>query len=230
MPSDTGSNHSFLGFDTSGGYCAAAVIRGGEIVVARHHEMSRGQAEYLMPLLDETLTEAGIGWQDLSALGVGIGPGNFTGIRISVAAARGLALGLKVPAVGVSLLDAQAYGSAGPVLSCLAAPRERVYLAGYNLPTDLAPQLVALDDLFHDFATDLAPALDQGLTCIGTGAEAVAMALDAPCMPAAHDPAVAIAQLTAQRWQDVTTPPAPLYLRAADAAPARDTAPVLLDG
>ena len=59
--------------------------------------MARGQAERLVPMLEEMLAEAGLGWRDLDALGVCTGPGNFTGIRISVSAARGLALALDVP-------------------------------------------------------------------------------------------------------------------------------------
>ncbi|MCB1397491.1 MAG: tRNA (adenosine(37)-N6)-threonylcarbamoyltransferase complex dimerization subunit type 1 TsaB, partial [Rhodobacteraceae bacterium] len=79
MPSD-----AVLGFDTSGAWCAAAVLRGGEILSSRRLDMPRGQGEALMPLLETTLAEAGIGWHDLAALGVGIGPGNFTGTRIAV--------------------------------------------------------------------------------------------------------------------------------------------------
>ena len=55
--------------------------------------MEKGQAERLMPMLAEMLAEAGVGFGDLARIGVGTGPGNFTGVRISVAAARGLALG-----------------------------------------------------------------------------------------------------------------------------------------
>lgn len=67
--------------------------------------MAKGQAERLMPMLEEMLSEAGLAWGDLGLIGVGVGPGNFTGTRIAVAAARGLALGLGVPAVGVSGFD-----------------------------------------------------------------------------------------------------------------------------
>ena len=68
--------------------------------------MQRGQAERLVPLLEELLARNSLGWQDLGALAVGVGPGNFTGIRISVAAARGLALALKIPCIGVSQFEA----------------------------------------------------------------------------------------------------------------------------
>ena len=88
MPSDA---PLVLGFDTSAAHCAAALLSGGTCLAARHEEMAKGQAERLMPLIAELLEEAGAATGDLAAIGVGIGPGNFTGIRISVSAARGLA-------------------------------------------------------------------------------------------------------------------------------------------
>ncbi len=103
------------------------MLSGGEIVLARAEAMDRGQAERLMPFLEEVLAKAGIGWGDLDALAVGTGPGNFTGVRIAVAAARGLALGLDVPAIGVTGLDALAHDAPRPVTVRLPAPREQVY-------------------------------------------------------------------------------------------------------
>ena len=91
-----------LGFDTSAAHCAAALLRGDAILAHRHEEMGKGQAERLFPLLEDLLSEAGLTWRDLHVIGVGIGPGNFTGIRIAVAAARGLALSLGIPAIGIS--------------------------------------------------------------------------------------------------------------------------------
>ena len=99
MPSDT---PLILGFDTSAAHCAAALLSGETIVAVAAEEMARGQGERIMVLLEEVLSQGGVGWAALSALGVGTGPGNFTGIRISVSAARGLALGLGIPAVGVT--------------------------------------------------------------------------------------------------------------------------------
>ncbi|GAB4262282.1 MAG: tRNA (adenosine(37)-N6)-threonylcarbamoyltransferase complex dimerization subunit type 1 TsaB [Pararhodobacter sp.] len=110
MPSDPGRAGAILAFDTSGGWCAAAVLREGRVLAQTRRDMARGQGEVLMPLLEDLLAEAGIVWSDLVAIGVGIGPGNFTGIRIAVSAARGLALGLGIPAIGVDRFDAAGLG------------------------------------------------------------------------------------------------------------------------
>ncbi|SMO55263.1 tRNA (adenosine(37)-N6)-threonylcarbamoyltransferase complex dimerization subunit type 1 TsaB [Ruegeria faecimaris] len=129
-----------LAFDTSAAHCAAALLRGDRIVASCVEPMSRGQAERLMPLLEEVLSSEQCSWRDLSAIGVGIGPGNFTGIRISVSAARGLALGLGIPAIGVSGFDALAVLDSD-ALPAIRAPRDQVYVS----QPDMEPALIQLD-------------------------------------------------------------------------------------
>lgn len=137
-----------LGFDTSGGWCSVAVTRDEVVLAHHHHVMARGQGESLMPLLEAALAEAGVTWPDLTAIGVGIGPGNFTGIRISVSAARGLALGLGIPAIGIDRFEAAALdGPALPVV--VPAVRGQVWV---TLPGQ-TPTL-------HDTAPD--PAIGDG--------------------------------------------------------------------
>lgn len=210
-----------LGFSTSGPYCGAALFVDGDVVAARHEDMAKGQAERLMPLLAEVLDDAGLSYRDLDAIGVGIGPGNFTGIRISVSAARGLALGLKVPAVGVQLLESLALGHDGPVLALINAGRDRMYAQRFAEGADRGPELVNVDQL-HEWTM-------PELTCIGNREEEIAERIDASYGPARYYPASAVARIAAQRWRDNPTPPAPLYLRPADAASSRDAAPVILD-
>ncbi len=218
MPSDP----IVLGFDTSAAHCAAALLSGTGIVAARHEEMGRGQAERLMTLLEETLSEAGVAWSNLDAIGVGTGPGNFTGIRISVSAARGLALGLGIPAVGVDLFDAAAWGAPGPALICHTAPRGTAYLRSCGMVRDIGPVQMAIDTIPADWA-------EAGLSCIGSAGAEVAAHLGVSHVPVAHAPAVAVARIAATRWQVPQPRPAPLYLRPADAAPPRDAPPVILD-
>jgi len=193
-----GSEPLILGFDTSAAHCAAALLSGDRILVTRHEEMGRGQAERLMPLLEEVLAEAGATWADLSRIGVGVGPGNFTGIRIAVSAARGLALSLCIPAVGVDGFKAIALTAPDDHLPALPAPRNQLYVK----PAGKEPRLLPR-----------------------TEAEALGHLAEAP---APEEFAVAIARI-ARSAPEGTPPPAPLYLKPADAAPARDAPPKILD-
>lgn len=211
-----------LGFDTSAAHVGAALFDGQTILAAAHEDMARGQAERLMPLLEEVLSKAGATWSGLDAIGVGTGPGNFTGVRLSVAAARGLALSLGIPAVGVTLLEAAALDSEGPVLSCLQAPRDQAYVMGHKTAAGISPQLIAVAEIPQAWA-------QPGLTCVGSASAAVAGHLQIAAAPALHAPASAVARIAARRWQDGPPRPAPVYLKPADAAPSRDAPPVMLD-
>lgn len=192
---------TLLAFDTSAAYCAAALLLRGQIIT-RVDEMKKGQAEHLMPMLNEMLSEAGLGWQDLDGIGVGLGPGNFTGIRISVAAARGIALALGKPAIGVNGFEARAHGFARPIVATIPAPRENHYVQTF---ADSGPDEPRLEPL-----SDFAP------TC--------------PVVPEADAQTLIrnVALIAASRLGTPLPRPAPLYVRAADAAPPRDPAPVIL--
>lgn len=203
-----------LAFDTSAAFCAAAVLSGASVLAAAEEPMSTGQAERLFSLLEELLAQAGAGWADLAAIGVGIGPGNFTGVRLSVSAARGLALSVKRPAIGVSRLEALAEGLDRPLAVIEDARRGAVYVQRF------LPDRTEAPDLAEAASLDLGP-----LPRIGSGAELVPGGpVVAPAMPLA----VAIARLAGQRLGTDQPRPAPLYLRAADAAPPSDPPPEIL--
>ena len=116
-----------LAFDTSGPHCAAALWRDGAFLDARAEAMTKGQAEALMPMLEALLADHGAGWPAVTRIGVGTGPGNFTGIRIAVSAARGLALALEIPAIGVSNFDA-IHHLHPDALAAVPAPRDHLYV------------------------------------------------------------------------------------------------------
>lgn len=206
-----------LAFDTSAAHCAAALLWGDRVVDHETEAMGTGQAEALMPMLEAMLARASLGWHDLAALGVGTGPGNFTGVRIAVAAARGLALGLGIPAVGVTTLEAQAVGTEGPCLSLVDARRGAVYAQA--LPGGAA-RLCTLDEAVE--------AAEPGATCLGHRAAEAAAMLGGRAAEAAHPLAVAIGMLAGTRRHDSPARPAPFYLRGADAAPPSDAPPVIL--
>ncbi len=206
-----------LGFDTSAAHCAAALVCGDQVLAHLCEDMARGQAERLVPLLEEVLAQGGASWADLGGLGVGTGPGNFTGIRISVAAARGLALGLGVPAIGVSLFEARAYGLPRPVHVVEDARRGMVYAQRFGQSPD-GPVLWDSSEI----------GVDAGASVVGSAAEFVAGLSGGTILSPAVPVAVAIALIAARRLDQPQSRPAPLYLRAADAAPASDLPPRLL--
>lgn len=188
---------TILAFDTSAAHCAAALLRDGQSVT-RVETMARGQGERLMGLLEELLEDNQTRWADLDAIGVCIGPGNFTGIRISVSAARGLALGLGIPAVGVSMFDTTAR-LARRAKTQIPAPQGKVYVFDADTITD--PIMTSSDE--------------EAL---------IATSTDYP----AADHIAWVAKLAAERFGPDTPRPAPLYVKPPDAAPSRDAPPVIL--
>lgn len=206
-----------LAFDTSAAHCAAALLVDGRIVASSFEPMEKGQAERLLPLCEDLLGAAGLGWRDLTALAVGTGPGNFTGVRIAVAAARGLALSLGVPAIGVTRLEALAHGLPRPLMVVEDARRGEVYVQEFaDAPgearlTEIAalPQETGMRD-FVGSAASLAAEVTEGRVLIQP-------------LPLTH----AMALIAAGR-SGVQPRPAPFYLRGADAAPPSDPPPVIL--
>ena len=101
-----------LGIDTSAGQCSVALISG-DRVWSKTDGMDRGHAEALFPMIETVLADAGVNYGELERIAVCTGPGSFTGVRIGVAAARGLALGLGVPAIGITRFEALAVSEHG---------------------------------------------------------------------------------------------------------------------
>jgi tRNA threonylcarbamoyladenosine biosynthesis protein TsaB len=113
-----------LAFDTATDRATSALVDDGEVLGER---VSR--ASTLLADVDALVRQAGAHPRDVTGLAVGIGPGSFTGIRIGLAAARGLALALDTPAAGVSTLDALSAGAPGAI-PVIDAKRREVFVAG----------------------------------------------------------------------------------------------------
>lgn len=135
-----------LAFDTATSVATSALVRGDAVLGER-----RSVARTLLDDVDVLLRGASVESGDVDALVVGTGPGSFTGTRIGLAVARGLALALGVPAAGVSTLDALAAAAPG-ALPVVDARRREVFVPG--------PRVVRPDDL----------ELEPGALCIGDGA------------------------------------------------------------
>lgn len=123
-----------LALDTAASYCAAAVYDAGrDVVLAQVSEnIGKGHAEVLMDYVSRALAEAGVTIKDIDRVAVNIGPGSFTGVRIGVSAARGFALALGCPAIGVTAFEALADETLArvpgkPVTILLDAHRGEIY-------------------------------------------------------------------------------------------------------
>jgi len=218
---------------------------GGRIVAQRFEEMKKGQAERLFPLLEEVLGDVGAVWEELDAIGVGTGPGNFTGIRISVSAARGLALALGVPAIGVSGFEAM------PGVELLSTRHQMISsIPSSRRDSDVVLHLVRDGilvgepvELNADGATPdewkKTDHLPRNVLVCGERAELLDVVFNerygfeenyyakADTTP---ERAHSIAEVAAWRWKrsDHHVSPSPLYIRPPDAAPSSDPPPVIL--
>lgn len=212
-----------LGIDTSAAQCAVALVGSGDPAngaVVQRQAMDRGHAEHLFPMIEAILGRAGIGFEGLSRIAVCTGPGSFTGVRIGVAAARGIALGRGIPVIGVSRFEALAAEAGGPVAICLSGRGGMIYLQAFGADgAALAAPAMTTEP-------ELAAALPPG--CTRFAGDAVPMLEGrARLIPDGLPDPVLLARLAIGR--DSAALPAPLYLRGADAALPREGPPTLLD-
>jgi tRNA threonylcarbamoyladenosine biosynthesis protein TsaB len=125
-----------LAIDTATEHCSVALFEDGRFV-ERSEETPRGHADLVLPMVDSVLRESGVRLQELDGLAYGRGPGAFTGVRIAVGVAQGLAFGASLPTVGVSNLAAVAQQVAQPgerVLVCMDARMGEVYWSVFERP------------------------------------------------------------------------------------------------
>ena len=202
-----------LAIDTTQDACQAAVIDGARTLAVRSEPMQRGHQERLGPLVAQVMAESGIGFEVLGRIGVTVGPGSFTGLRVGLAFAKGLALALDVPCVGISSLQALASGRPGKVAAVLDARRDQVYLqlfdGGHSRSEPMAVSLLDASEQVCAFAGA------EPITLCGPGAGLIADHLKAALAPSCPDP-VLVAHLAADA-EEPLAPPRPIYLRAPDA-------------
>jgi tRNA threonylcarbamoyladenosine biosynthesis protein TsaB len=205
-----------LALDTAGTGCFAALYDSAQdrVLASAGADIGRGHAEQLMAFVDEALDASGKALSDVDRVAVTIGPGSFTGIRVGVAAARGFALSLGVPAVGVSRLAALAAAAARdnpgrPVAVVMDAKRDEVYLQMFS---------AGLAEMTPPQALDIAEAASRfegydGIVC-GSGASLVS------AMPNGSDlTEIGIVAKLGAYADPAQGKPKPLYLRGPDVKP-----------
>ncbi len=216
-----------LAIDTALDACAAAVLdtEAGQLIAQESLPMKRGHAEALMPLIARVLQAANLAFTALDRIAVTTGPGSFTGLRVGISAARGLALAAGKPAVGLTTLSAYAAAVVSqnrpePVISAIDARHEHVYVqivAGDGSPL-LRPQVLSVDEAIAASQFGAPHLVGNAAKILADRWPNTVPAPNAVDVEAAPD-------ITWVAWLGAaadpqSTPARPLYLRAPDAKPA----------
>lgn len=211
-----------LAFDTTVAACSVALWRDGAVLSRTRQVMDQGQAEALIPLIEGVMRDGGADYAALDRIAVTVGPGSFTGVRVGLAAARGLGLAASKPVIGI--LTTEALAQAVPqteldhegarILSVIDTKRGDVYAQLFDR------HLVPLGDPQVLAPAQLAAWIETGPVIVVGDAAAIAISAIGPHarLSAAEpfpDPAV-IASCAAKR-QPLPTGPLPVYVRPPDA-------------
>jgi tRNA threonylcarbamoyladenosine biosynthesis protein TsaB len=212
-----------LAIDTALEACSVGVISAdGASPILVSEVIGKGHAERLMPMIEAAMAAAGLAFADLDRIAVTVGPGSFTGVRIGIAAARGLALVTGCALVGIGTLavlaeSARAIAGAQPVLAALDARRNEIY--GQLFASDGT----AITEPQADTAVMFASLVPADMLLAGSGAAAVAAAIgpgaEARIMHRSAFPDIAAVLRMGRAAPPAETPPRPLYLRPPDAKP-----------
>jgi len=193
------NSHVILAIDTSLGACSAALLGQGKILTQAEEPKPGNQSRLLVPMIESVLAKAGLAYKDLTAVACTIGPGGFTGIRVGLATARAIALGINQPLIGLSTLETIAFASTaqGDLLAVIDAHRGQYYAQRFRRNGVLVPQS---DPLLVDAKT--LPALAHGAKTVQE-----------------QPNAVSAARLAAEKWAggERNFPATPLYIREPDA-------------
>ena len=220
-----------LAFDTCFSACSAAIrVAGPDAAVRqsnRFEPMTKGHAEALFPMIDSIMQEIGAGYADLDAIAVTIGPGSFTGTRVGISAARGLALATGLPVQGATSLAAIAgrtarrtgwSGNSERIMVCHDARRDQVYVQvfdGLDVRPETTPAVMSMPA-----AAPLAVSL-RPQRIAGTAAQSIcdSASLDIEQLTCPGDDGLPDAEALLDLWREHLDPPQTLYLRAPDAKP-----------
>jgi len=209
---------TILALDCSTSACSAAVRAPAGLLAARRWT-GRGQAEAMVPLIGEALAAAGCDWSEIGLIGVTVGPGSFTGLRIGLAAARALSLARRIPIAGVTTADLLAFGlpdevrRGRPFLIAIDSKRDDLFVQPFGADGLPAGEIAAL-------LPEQALAAYPGRTLVaGDAAEAFrGLAADLDILSLLPD-AGPLSELALTRWREGRALPAqPLYLRPPDVA------------
>ena len=191
-----------IAFDTASNYCAVALSRNDQILDCSVLDKSHQKAEDLAKITKNILNKNGFSEKNISLIGVGTGPGNFTGIRMSISFAKGLGLALNIPVIGVNYFEACCYGNFENTTVIIPAKGNKVY--------------------FQDMS------IEDSIPKLGTIEEAYFMSKQITKMPPAAQTIKNISRITAKKSCSKTTSPCPFYIQPVNAVPFSQPPPVIL--
>jgi tRNA threonylcarbamoyladenosine biosynthesis protein TsaB len=216
-----------LAIDTALDACAAAVLDtdGGKMLAQESQAMKRGHAEALMPLIGRVIKQSGIQFTSLDRIAVTTGPGSFTGLRVGLSAARGIALAANKPAVGVTTLTAYAApivseNGEHPVIAAIDARHDQVYfqVVGGNGSSLIRPRLGPIEEAVGAARFGASHLVGNAATLLGE--RWPADVLPPRTISAQPAPEIAWVAWLGAAVSPNTAPARPFYLRAPDAKPA----------
>ena len=220
-----------LAIDTALDACAAAVLdtEAGKLIAQESQAMKRGHAEALMPLIGRVIAASGVAFTSLGRIAVTTGPGSFTGLRVGLSAARGIALAANIPVVGVTTLAAYAAPIVSqnlepPVVSAIDARHDHVYLqvVSGNGSALVRPRVTPITEALNAWRFG-APHI------VGNAAPLLAERWPSHAVPPVKVDPQAAPDIAWVGWLGAavspnTAPARPFYLRAPDAKPAKELA------
>ena len=162
-----------LALETSAKSVSVAVTENGTLLAQAYQDRGLTHSVTLMPLLDGMLKTAGLTLDDMDIIAVAQGPGSFTGIRIGVSAAKGLAWAKALPCCGVSTLEAMAYGVTdfeGVVVGAMDARRQQVYNALFRTENGRVTRLCADRAVAMELVAEELAAMPEPKLIVGDGA------------------------------------------------------------
>ena len=219
-------NPTILALDAAGSACSVALWRDGTALQSCFTEMEYGHAQALMPMVEEVI--APFGYAALDLICVGTGPGAYTGLRIAISAARGLALATGLPTLGIEnfeihVLAARRNGGHGALAVILETRRAEFYVRLFD--ADDAPrgeaEVLEGEALGELLASQARPLFLAG-DAVARFLSDATVVLDIAGKHMGHADAALLAEIAGRRpVVQNTAPPSPVYLRPPDATPPR---------
>lgn len=215
---------NILAFDTTHGTCSVAIAKAGHIITSETLSEPSKQAEQLLPIVERLLDSTELSYNDITHIATTTGPGSFTGIRIGLAAARGMLLATNATFVGISGLESLAWqglqqNDIAPIYAILDARRGEVYLQGFDLA--LQPIADAILCSYEEAASHInenASLIGNSVSLVTPQLKTIYSIIDDKALP--HADTIALLAHAKIEAGDEGLPASPLYIRKPDAKPS----------